>query len=114
MASAGQEVPLARRIKLSPGTESGAPSDPGHPGWDAERVTFGHLGGNDTPTDFLLVHIEIPRDSRDSDFEAFLEKNRFDRESFLNRVFDALHIDRVLYGDWALGTRSGAPSDSQS
>jgi hypothetical protein len=111
VASVGQEVPLARRIKLSPGPESGTPSHLGHPDWDAERVRFGHLGGNDTPTDFLLVHTEIPRDS---DVEAFLAKNRFNSGSFLNRVFDALDIDRVVYGDGALGGGTDASSDSLS
>ena len=46
--------------------------------------------------------------------EAFLSTNRFSRESFLNRVLKGLGIDRVLYGDGALGGGADTPADSLS
>jgi hypothetical protein len=102
----------ARRTKFHPDSESGAQDNWEHSHWEAEWVGFGRLGGSSTPTNFLLIHTEIPAEA---DVERFLVSNRFGDARLLNQVFARLDIDRIVYGDGALGGReSNAPSDSFS
>jgi hypothetical protein len=104
-----QENRLPRRVKLEP--KPGAPEDAGQPDWEAEWVKFGHPEDLSTHADFLLIHTEVPEVA---DAEAFLSTNRFSRESFLNRVLKGVGVDRVLYGDGALGVGAKTAADSLS